>query len=80
MADRRTLRQALELFLENGYLDKREADALVAVILADDKVTTEEKAFLKEAVETCNFEEPALKVFEDFLAHYRLRERVVGTP
>jgi hypothetical protein len=76
MPDKKTLKAALELFLENGYLDRGEADALIELILSDHKVTAEEKAFLQEAIQTCNFEEPALKVFKDFLANYERRTQV----
>lgn len=60
MASQKQLTDALRLFTENGYLDRLEADALVELILADGKVSAEEREFLERVVTTCILDEGAL--------------------
>lgn len=73
MATRKQLAEALRLFNENGYLDRLEADALTELILADGKVSDEERAFLETVITTCNLEEAALKRLKGLLDGSRLR-------
>lgn len=73
MASRKQLAEALRLFIENGYLDRLEADALVELILADGKISDEERAFLESVVKTCNLEEAALLRLKGLLDGSRLR-------
>ena len=73
MATRKQLADALRLFNENGYLDRLEADALVELILADGKISDDERTFLETVVTTCNFEEAALARLKGLLDGSRLR-------
>jgi hypothetical protein len=63
-----TLRGALEFFLEDdAYIDRLEADALRDLILQDGLVSEEEKAFLQNAMASCNFDSRALAILEQLL-------------
>lgn len=65
----RTLREALKFFLEDdNYVDRLEAGALQDLILRDGKVSVEERAFLRKAIEDTNFDAAALKILEALLA------------
>ncbi len=73
MASREQLAEALRLFTENGYLDRLEADALVELVLADGKISDDERAFLEGVITTCNLEEAALLRIKGLLDGSRLR-------
>lgn len=63
-----TLREALQFFLEDdNYIDRLEADALASLIKVDSKVSEEEKAFLRDAMATTNFDEKALAILKKLL-------------
>ena len=76
----KTLRDALKFFLEDDQrIDRLEADALKDLILRDGLVSSEEKAFLVEAIGRCNFDDRALSILQQLLspnmqaAHQNLR-------
>ncbi|MEB3328344.1 MAG: hypothetical protein VKQ33_03830 [Candidatus Sericytochromatia bacterium] len=64
----RTLRQALAFFLEDDNLiDRLEAESLKELLLRDGQVTSEEKAFLQNAITTQNFDARALDILKSLL-------------
>lgn len=73
MATRAQLTEALRLFTANGYLDRLEADALVELILADGKISDDERAFLEGVITTCTIEDAALQRLKGLVDGSRLR-------
>lgn len=64
-----TLRQALAFFLEDDHLiDRFEGEALASLIQRDGVVDEAEKAFLREAIASSNFDSRALATLEKLLA------------
>ena len=64
----KTLREALQFFLEDdNYVDRLEADALASLITRDERVSEEEKAFLRDAIARVNFDQRALDVLKRLL-------------
>ena len=63
-----SLREALKFFLEDdNYIDRLEADGLATLIKQDGMVSETEKAFLKEALATANFDAQALAILQKVL-------------
>lgn len=65
----KTLREALKFLLEDDHMvDRLEAEALKDLILRDGVVSEGEKAFLQEAMESCNFDARALDILKRLIA------------
>lgn len=67
-SEAKTLRQALEFFLEEDhYIDRLEAEGLKDLIMKDGKISDAERAFLEEAIAKANFDGRALEVLKGLL-------------
>jgi hypothetical protein len=68
MATTKTLEQALKDILEDdGKISKWDAKAIKELIMADGRVSTEEKAFLEKAVRDNVLDEEATKMLHELL-------------
>lgn len=73
MATNKTLGEALRFFLEDGYVDRLEAEALLEMVEQDGQVTPEEREFLGETLRAQNFDGPAVDQLKAFLETYEAR-------
>ena len=68
MATMKTLDQALkDILKDHSKLSKYDAVALKQVILADDRVSTEEKLFLERAIKDNHFDDKAYGILNSLL-------------
>lgn len=67
-SEAKTLRQALEFFLEEDhYIDRLEAEGLKDLIMKDGQISEAERAFLEEAIAKANFDGQALDLLKGLL-------------
>lgn len=68
MATTKSLEQALkEILQDDGKISKWDAKAIRELILADGRVSNEEKAFLEKAVQSNVIDEQALEMLQNLL-------------
>lgn len=76
MASIKSLEQALKQILEEDHkVTKWDAQALRELILADGKVSSEEKLFLERALQDNIFDENAFKILSEMLLREDLKFR-----
>lgn len=74
MVSLRTLEQALKDILQDeGRVSKYDAQALKALILADGKISTEERLFLERALQDNILDEQAYQMLSQMLLREELR-------
>jgi len=76
LANTKTLEQALQDILkDDGKVSKWDAKALRELIMADGRVSTEEKLFLERALQDNNFDEDAYQMLTDLLLREEMKYR-----
>jgi hypothetical protein len=76
LANTKTLEQALkDILKDDGKVSKWDAKALRELIMADGRVSTEEKLFLENALQDNNFDEDAYQMLNDLLLREEMKYR-----
>ncbi len=76
MASTKTLQQALkDILKEEHKISKWDARAIKELILADGRVSTEEKAFLESALQDNVLDEQAYQILHELLMREELKYR-----
>jgi hypothetical protein len=76
MATSARLQAALDLFMSDGVLDPLETDALIGMIMQDQRVTEAEKTFLLEVLRQGALNADARAALRDFLQTFAQRANV----
>lgn len=76
MATNKTLTEAVkDIVKTTGQVRKWDATALKELILADGRISTEERLFLETAIEQNQMDENAQKILKDLLLRDELKNR-----
>jgi hypothetical protein len=76
LANTKTLDQALkDILQDDGKVTKYDARALRELIMADGRVSTEEKLFLERALKDNNFDEDAYQMLNELLLREEMKYR-----
>lgn len=76
MATSKTLEQALkDILKDDGKVSKWDAKAIKELIMADGRVSTEEKAFLEQAVKDNVLDDEAYQMLHELLLREELKFR-----
>lgn len=76
MASQKTLEQALkDILQDDGKVSKWDAKAIRELIMADGRVSTEEKLFLERALQDNIFDADAAEILKDLLLRDEMKYR-----
>lgn len=76
MANYKTLEQALnDILHDDGKISKYDAQAIKELVLADGRISSEEKAFLERAIKESQIDEKAYEMLSQLLLREELKYR-----
>lgn len=76
LASSKNLEDALkDILADDGKISKWDAKAIRELIMADGRVSTEEKLFLENALKVNNFDEEAFKILNEVLLREEMKYR-----